>query len=214
MKSVQNYTIGKTHTVINLNKDAVNFDLYFKVTSLSNKKFKTIVVEQNELNNISDDSFKIADGVISGNISMNENIFKEFFIVIASDEEQEVEITLELSPFITDEPPKNDDTQYNLKNITKNNNKYYLYIGLGILSIVASYYLYKYFNKNESTTNIDTISTDASPSTTVQTLSPDVIPIQQPTTIPIQQPTTIPIQQPTITNDILNKLNNLPEIVI
>lgn len=95
--TTQTYTLSKTQQLIDLNKDLVNFDVNFKVVSQDKKPFYALVIDQDSLDSGENIDYKeVKNGEISGNVSYDKNMYKNYFLILKSDEENKCDITIEL----------------------------------------------------------------------------------------------------------------------
>ena len=94
------YTLNKLKQIIDLNGDLVDFKLSFSAVSSTNENFYAVVASQSAL----DDEktvpleYQLANGSISGTISVNDGIFQTYYLIMKSDTPNEVSVTLELEP--------------------------------------------------------------------------------------------------------------------
>lgn len=82
--------INSKHQLLDLNADMVNFDLNFKVTSeIENDEFEALVLPKTELDKYNDLNLiemKTAPGFIKGNITVNDNIYQNYFLILKKQE--------------------------------------------------------------------------------------------------------------------------------
>ena len=103
-QSTKKYTLSKMRQLVDLNEDSVNFDLTFKVSSLDNKPFYVVVVDQTTLDNSDELNYNEAKKSISGNILADKNVYQNYFLIMKADEECNVEVEL-----IKRDLPQNDN---------------------------------------------------------------------------------------------------------
>jgi len=101
--------LSTRHQLVDLNKNLVNFKLDFQVISSENKDFYTIILNQNEIDSYEHMDMidmKKAPGKISGTIIADNNEYKNYFIILKSDEPHKVEVitTIEEIPPKEEEP--------------------------------------------------------------------------------------------------------------
>jgi hypothetical protein len=99
------YKLGKIKQLIDLNEESVNFDLDFKVTCEESTNYSLLVVDQDTLDNSEELKYEDADGVVSGNFSVDNNVYQNYFLILKSDVPCEVlvEITKIDKPLIKEE---------------------------------------------------------------------------------------------------------------
>ena len=93
------YKINNHNQLIDLNGDSINFELTFDIQSNPNEKFEILVVDQNTLdtneNFIKTEEYKKSvNGNIQGSVKFDINKYQNFFIIIKSENEVDVEITI------------------------------------------------------------------------------------------------------------------------
>ena len=92
------YKINNHNQLIDLNGDSINFELTFDIQSNPNDKFEILVVDQNTLdtneNFIKTEYKKSVNGNIQGSVKSDINKYQNFFIIIKSENEVDVEITI------------------------------------------------------------------------------------------------------------------------
>lgn len=80
------YSVGNIKQLIDLNKDSTNFDITFSVQSKDRSPFYLLVADQTTLDNNPNLEYKYAkDGVMSGNIIQDKNVYQNFFLVLKAD---------------------------------------------------------------------------------------------------------------------------------
>ena len=116
MKTTQTYTLSRFKQLIDLNKDLVNFELSFQVESLDGSDFLALVVDQEYLDKEKNLDYKEAPGSISGNIVSDQNEYRNYFLVLKSisDENVDVRVTVEIEEI---EPREKDDENLNEGNV-------------------------------------------------------------------------------------------------
>jgi len=114
------YKVNQQKQLVDLNGQSVNFDLNFQAVSTNGEPFEILVVDQATLDSHNNLQYKIAEeGKISGNVLSDKNIYQNYFLVLKSDNECEVKITIdkkEIKPIIQFEekyqPPLNNNYIY------------------------------------------------------------------------------------------------------
>ena len=90
------YKVNQQKQLIDLNGQSVNFELNFQVVSKNGEPFEILVVDQATLDSHNNLQYKMAEeGKISGNVVSDKNIYQNYFLVIKSDNECEVQITID-----------------------------------------------------------------------------------------------------------------------
>lgn len=110
-QTVQKYVLGPRHQFIDLNKELINFKLDFQVVASDPlKEFEVLVVEQKQLDSmdIKNLQMKKIKGKIGGSIQANKNEYKNYFLVVKSSDNENLEADVivnldELEP--SPEPP-------------------------------------------------------------------------------------------------------------
>lgn len=99
----QKYLLSLRHQLIDLNKSFKNFKLQFQVvSSIENKEFHAVVLNQEQLDTISDLNsveMKMAKGRIGGTIVADNNKYQNYFLILRAVSEEdatEVEVTTSL----------------------------------------------------------------------------------------------------------------------
>jgi hypothetical protein len=95
-------TLERRHQLIDLNKDYVNFEIFFECRSAdATKDFEMLVINQEQLNTVDLANLvlkKTRGGYISGNIVADEDRYQNYFLVIRSlGEDQTVDVELDIN---------------------------------------------------------------------------------------------------------------------
>lgn len=102
------------HQLIDLNKEYINFEIFFECRSIdATKDFEMLVINQDQLNTIDLSNLvmkKTKGGYISGNIVADENTYQNYFLVVKSVGEEPVDADLDVAirpiePRTMDAPP-------------------------------------------------------------------------------------------------------------
>lgn len=140
--------LSSRHQLVDLNKNLVNFKLDFQVISPENKEFDTIILNQNEINsyeNMDMMKMKKAPGKISGSIIADNNQYKNYFIILKSDEPQTVEVITTIEEI----PPKEEEDSDLLLNTKSMENEiqvpFYKTRGCWVLILLIGLLLIYYF---------------------------------------------------------------------
>ena len=100
------YNVGKIKQLIDLNSDRTNFELNFKVSSKNNLPFYAIVVNQKTLDNDDKLDYKhVTNGIITGNIVSDKNVYQSYFLLLKADEPCECNVTLDIKDIPANIPP-------------------------------------------------------------------------------------------------------------
>ncbi len=94
--------LNKTKQLIDLNEDKINFELEFTVQSTDKKPFYIVVATQEDLDSGNELEYKdVENGIITGNITADKDFYKNYYLVLKSNEENECNILIN----IKDIPP-------------------------------------------------------------------------------------------------------------
>jgi len=85
MSNVVTLNLNNIKQLIDLNKDKVNFELDFQVESMNGVPFEALVVTQEMLDSETPLEYQKANGVISGKIVSDKNIYQNYFLILKSD---------------------------------------------------------------------------------------------------------------------------------
>jgi len=96
------YNVDTTRQLIDVNGDLTNFYLKFNLTSTDKKPFQMSISDVMEEVEFKD----VEDGYINGDFTWNENDHKDFFIVLKSNEETEINVILDINDLKTNENNK------------------------------------------------------------------------------------------------------------
>lgn len=96
----QTFIIDQHKQLIDLNKDLVNFNLNFKIVSTSGAPFQAVVATQKQLDNNMNLQYKNSnpDGTLSGNIVADKNVPNNYILVLKSENQCEVSVTIDCKP--------------------------------------------------------------------------------------------------------------------
>lgn len=140
--------LSSRHQLVDLNKNLVNFKLDFQVVSPENKEFETIILNQNEIDsyeNMDMMKMKKAPGKISGSIIADNNQYKNYFIILKSDEPHTVEVVTTIEEI----PPKEEEDSDLLLNTKSIENEiqvpFYKTRGCWVLILLIGLLLIYYF---------------------------------------------------------------------
>ena len=99
------YKLSKIKQLIDLNENIINFELNFKITAINGESFFAAVTTQEALDSGENIDYQTVDGTISGNIVSDENIFKNYFLLLKSDKPVEVEVLTEIKEISPKQKP-------------------------------------------------------------------------------------------------------------
>ena len=89
------YKIGKLKQLIDLNGDNTNFNVSFKVTSENGEDFNALVVDQKTLDSGDELNYKLANGILSGSINADKNVYQNYFLILKA--ETPTNVTVEIN---------------------------------------------------------------------------------------------------------------------
>ena len=160
------YNVTKMKQLIDLNKDIIDFDLTFKTTCENKEQeYQLLVVDQNTLDSGEPIEYKTTTGSLSGNIISDKGIYKNYLLILKSDNDCRIKVEIDCKPLeklrpkpivptdiITKEDYKNPISQFT-NPIFELPYNYKIGIVVGI-SILIMYYGYnkwiEYNNKKNS----------------------------------------------------------------
>lgn len=162
-KTTQVYAINKIKTLVELNRDAVNFHLVFKVKG--NGPFSIAILDQNTLDTTESIRYQeIKNGDISGELSWQKNIYSPYFMVLKSNEPNEVTVELTLTQFpitVNSSSVTSADASFPVTDkeesisttttTTQTTNKKYIYIIGCVVAIGVLYYLFNNSSRSKLT---------------------------------------------------------------
>ena len=110
-KNQRKYNVGKFRQLIDLNGEAVNFQLSFNVKSIGDKPFQALIVDQDILDGDSGIDYKNShNGVISGSIVADKNIHQSYSLLLRAEEDCECIVTTEIKNMPVLHPEKNSES--------------------------------------------------------------------------------------------------------
>lgn len=222
MSVTKTYAISSIQQLVDLNGDLTNFKLSFSAKSHDGSHFYALVVDQTQLDENPSLEFRNAEGEISGDIEMANNIYQNYFLVLKSKDDTkacnvEVSITrTEIAPSVQpvqpvqqlaqslQQAPTNPQSspQLTTESSVKSSTNWKI-IGVIVVLILAGGYYYYYVHKS---------------STPATTVSGVVAPVVVPVVVPVVAPVVAPVvptftSQPAVhkvNSDLLARLNSLP----
>ena len=90
------YQLSNIKQLIDLNGDAVNFNLNFDVTATNGETFKALVVTQETLDSNQNLNYQTAKGSISGSINSDQGQYQNYFLVLKADQPTEVIVSINI----------------------------------------------------------------------------------------------------------------------
>lgn len=163
-KETHNLELSPRHQLLDLNKNRVNFKLNFNVVEEENKHFSIIILTQKEVDkykNLDDIQMKVAPGKISGTITVNDNKFDNYILLLKSNDNCKVKLDFEIEEI---EPNSVQEDFNNVENINAHNvsndmdsnsdniplyRKNWFWVVLVVLVLVIGYFGYNYIqNRN------------------------------------------------------------------
>lgn len=96
MSNVSTYNLSSIKQLIDLNKDKVNFELEFFVEAEEAKPFEALVVTQEMIDSETPLNYQKADGIISGKIVADKNIYQNYFLLLKSAEPVECKVVINI----------------------------------------------------------------------------------------------------------------------
>jgi hypothetical protein len=172
------YNVNNMIQLIDLNKDIVNFNLNFK-TECENPEqvYQLVVVDQITLDNGEPLSFKTAKGSLSGNIVSDKDMYKNYLLVLKSENECKIKVEIDCKPIIKEQPKEELITPNFNSNFNSNSNsnsnfnfnsnffskifyKYKIRIIVIVIVIVCISLLYKKYGIKQSHITEDPLSNE------------------------------------------------------
>ena len=107
MSNVVTLNLSNIKQLVDLNKDKVNFELDFQVESSEGVPFEALVVTQEMLDSESPLEYQKANGIISGKIVSDKNIYQNYFLILKSDTPVECKVMTNIKdiPANLEQPP-------------------------------------------------------------------------------------------------------------
>ena len=164
-RETHNLELSTRHQLLDLNKEKVNFILNFNIVAEDNKHFFVIILTQKEVDkyeNLDEIEMKTAPGKISGTITVKDNVYENYILLLKSNDNCKVNINLDIDEV---EPELNDvHENFNEMSEPENNvgyevsednipiyKKTWFWIFLFILLLMVGYLGYNYIqNRKEN----------------------------------------------------------------
>ena len=100
------YSISNIKQLIDLNGKSINFQLGFKVKSVTNENFDVLVVTQEMLDSNEPLKYQNSEGEISGQITNENGVYNNYFLCLKSDKPMEVDVTININNLPVQPPPQ------------------------------------------------------------------------------------------------------------
>lgn len=164
-RETHNLELSTRHQLLDLNRDKVNFVLNFNIVAEDNKHFFVIILTQKEVDkygNLDEIEMKTAPGKISGTITVKDNVYENYILLLKSNDNCKVSVDLDVEEV---EPELNDvQENYNEMSEPQGNigyevsednipiyKKTWFWIFLFILLLMVGYLGYNYIqNRKEN----------------------------------------------------------------
>lgn len=202
MSITKNITLDTHQQLLDLNGDTTNFELTFTAKSMDGSPFYVVVVDQTTLDNSPELEFKKADGIISGTIVSDKNVYQNYFLCMKSDSNCEVSVTIdkkEIQP--TPPPPVQTEKPADTSNKGFSINWKYIMYGLIIVGILV---LVWYYTRSKKKFSMDLADSNVFPSNSQFSNNNFTIPPSPPMPSPGNTP-----EQPSGNSNLLDRLNKL-----
>lgn len=141
-----NLTLSKIQQLVSLNNMFVNFESQFEIKSKADKPFYMLVVSQSELDSLPEgdalDFKHVSQGKMSASIKQDNNLAENWYIVLKSDEPNEVEVRIQARelPMAADARAPFDVAAPRAKRSIN----WSFIIAVVIIALIAAYLIYKY----------------------------------------------------------------------
>ncbi len=164
-RETHNLELSTRHQLLDLNREKVNFVLNFNIVAEDNKHFFVIILTQKEVDkygNLDEIEMKTAPGKISGTITVKDNVYENYILLLKSNDNCKVHVDLD----IEEVEPEIKDVQENFNEMSEPENnvgyevrednipiykKTWFWIFLFILLLMVGYLGYNYIkNRKEN----------------------------------------------------------------
>lgn len=149
----EQYQIGRIMKLIDLNKDATNFEMNFQVVAENNAEFEIVIVDQDTLDE-GNLEYKKVQGAINGNIRNDKNIYQSYMMALRADKPCNVTVETNFTklPDNIPQPGVPEPESHHPPQVSeKKSNIPWKYIFIGIVVIIGLallYYFYMYGGGN------------------------------------------------------------------
>ncbi len=151
LKKMTTYQLSSIKQLIDLNGEAVNFNLDFEVKATNGETFQALVVTQETLDSNQTLNYQTANGSISGSINSDKGHYQNYFLVLRADQPTEVTVSVNIEELPDNTISNLDDANYHhqqhlMNNQNENNgkkkswfvrNRTYLLIGFLVLCLIG-----------------------------------------------------------------------------
>ena len=166
---IETYNLSSSTEMVDINRDIENFIAKFQVRSLDGQDFKCMVIEETPKPDQTEFNTSV-NGEFGGEIKAEYNNYKNYFLLLKSDQPRQVEVTISLQKLDKKplpQPPQQSseqDQSIQQTHVKKSSLKNIL-IGVGILTVLAvgGYFYVTHGKKNTKSTR-DMSSSTRSPS--------------------------------------------------
>ena len=164
-RETHNLELSTRHQLLDLNREKVNFVLNFNIVAEDNKHFFVIILTQKEVDkygNLDEIEMKTAPGKISGTITVKDNVYENYILLLKSNDNCKVHVDLD----VEEVEPEIKDVQENFNEMSEPENnvgyevsednipiykKTWFWIFLFILLLMVGYLGYNYIqNRKEN----------------------------------------------------------------
>lgn len=152
--SQRSYTIGKKQQLVDLNGDAINFKVLFHISSPEGRPFESVIIDQSTLDHNDTIEYRqVPDGILSGEIVADKNVYQNYFIALRSLETMQVDVRLDferLPDYIEaapqpQPPPVETENRFGLSNASL--------LLLGCSVVLIAVLVYRMRDQKESTSS-------------------------------------------------------------
>ena len=162
-RETHNLELSTRHQLLDLNREKVNFVLNFNIVAEDNKHFFVIILTQKEVDkygNLDEIEMKTAPGKISGTITVKDNVYENYILLLKSNDNCKVSVDLD----IEEVEPEIKDVQENFNEMSEPQNnvgyevsednipiykKTWFWIFLFILLLMVGYLGYNYIQNRK-----------------------------------------------------------------
>ena len=117
-RETHNLELTTRHQLLDLNRDKVNFVLNFNIVAEDNKHFFVIILTQKEVDkygNLDEIEMKTAPGKISGTITVKDNVYENYILLLKSNDNCKVSVDLD----VEEVEPELNDVQENFNEMSE-----------------------------------------------------------------------------------------------
>jgi hypothetical protein len=117
-RETHNLELSTRHQLLDLNREKVNFVLNFNIVAEDNKHFFVIILTQKEVDkygNLDEIEMKTAPGKISGTITVKDNVYENYILLLKSNDNCKVHVDLD----VEEVEPELKDVQENFNEMSE-----------------------------------------------------------------------------------------------